>query len=85
MQPSPRTRAAIRRNRVVTILAIFASIWGIATLISGMIWCLVIFCIASCLLLVYWVLSLLVPHLTSPVRATRHIEETSRPPERQVI
>jgi hypothetical protein len=85
VRPSPRSQAAMRRNRVITILAVFASVWGVATLISGMTWCLVIFLIASCFLVVYYALSLLVPHFSSPVHATSRMEETSRPPERQAI
>jgi len=80
-----RGKAAVRRSRIVTGLAIFASIWGVATLISGTIWCLVVFSLASILLVVYWALSIIVPYVSSPVRGTQRLKEASRPPERQVL
>lgn len=85
MRSSHRSRAAIRRNRIVTALSLFASIWGVATLISGTSWCLVIFGIASSLLLVYWILSMTMPYVSFSLRAEQPEKESSRPPESQAM
>ena len=82
---SRRNRAAVRRSRILAILSIFASMWGVATLVSGKAWCLVVFAIASCLLILYWAMVLIVPHIASPSRAGQRPEETSRPPRRQAM
>jgi hypothetical protein len=82
---SHRSKAAIRRNRIVTALSLFASIWGVATLISGVAWCLVIFAIACGLLVIYWALSMTLPYISFPSRAERRPEESSRPPESQAM
>lgn len=84
--------ASVRRNRILTGLMIFASIWGVATLISGSMWCLVFFAIACFILVLYWALTILVPRLAaqsqssqSPRRAGRYLEEAEGPPRSQAL
>lgn len=85
-------RASVRRNRILAGLMIFASIWGAATLISGSMWCLVLFAIACLILVLYWSLMMLVPRLAvqsrpsrSPKRSERYLEEAEGPPRSQAL
>ena len=84
--------ASVRRNRILAGLMIFASIWGVATLISGSKWCLVFFAIACFFLVFYWGLTILVPRLAvpsqstqSPERSGRYLEEAEGPPRSQAL
>ncbi|MDY6794775.1 MAG: hypothetical protein SWK76_05785 [Actinomycetota bacterium] len=72
-----RTNASVRRNRITAALAVFASIWGVATLISGSALCLVVFAVCCCLLAVYWALVLLVPRIIIISSAGTDEEEPS--------
>lgn len=81
---SSRSRAAVRRNRVITALTLFAAVWGVATLISGSGWCLVLFLFSCCVLVSFWVLSLFLPN-RRPARSPRRVEEISRPSQRQAM
>jgi hypothetical protein len=85
-------QAAVRRNRILAGLMIFASIWGVATLISGSMWCLVLFAIACFILVVYWALMMLVPRLSVQSRPSeisrrpeRYLEEAEGPPRSQAL
>ena len=85
-------RAQVRRNRILTGLMIFASIWGVATLVSGSMWCLVFFAIACFILVLYWALTILVPRLavqSRPSRSSRrpegYLEQTEGPPRSQAL
>jgi hypothetical protein len=80
-----RTSAAVRRSRIILALTIFSSLWGIATLMSGRAWCLVIFAIMCALLVIYWALTIIVPGSSSRSRAERSLEEPSRPPKSQAL
>jgi hypothetical protein len=78
-----RQSAAVRRNRVTLLLSVFAAVWGVATLISGSTWCLVIFAITCSLLALYWVLAMIMPRMSVTHRSERRLEASSRPPRRQ--
>lgn len=80
-----RNRAAVRRNRIMAGLALFAAIWGMATLVSGCTWCLVLLAISSVLFLVYWALSLLAPFLLAVPRMERREEGEYRHPKSQAM
>ena len=87
-----KNQAAVRRNRILAGLMIFASIWGVATLISGSMWCLVLFAFACFILILYWALMMLVPRLAvSPQssqpsrRPERDLEEVKSPPRSQAL
>jgi hypothetical protein len=84
VRSSSRSRAAVRRNRVITALTLFAALWGVATLISGKSWCLILFLFSCCVLVAFWVLSLFLPNRHS-ARSPRRVEEISRPPQRQAM
>lgn len=69
-RPGPRSsysrnRALLRRNRVMASLLVLASLWGVATLISGAVWCLVLFAISCFLLVAFWGLTIIVPRAMS--------------------
>ena len=86
--PSPmasKRKAAVRRNRITAGLTIFAATWGIAALISGRGWCLVLFAIVCGLLFIYWGLALIIPSLLPRSRAANRLEETPRYPHRQAL
>ena len=85
VRPARRSSAAARRGRVIIILTVFASIWGVATLISGKPWCLVTFAVAASLLVLYWALALLLPYFISQPRVERHPQEASRPLKRPAL
>jgi hypothetical protein len=85
-------QASVRRNRILAGLMIFASIWGAATLISGAVWCLVLFAIACFILVLYWALTMLVPRLAVQSRPSeisrrpeRYLEEAEGPPRSQAL
>ncbi len=59
---SPQRRAAVRRNRIFAFLTIFALCWGMATLLTGSIWCLALFSVSGFLLALYWGLTIIVPY-----------------------
>jgi hypothetical protein len=82
-----RRRAAIRRNRVLAALAVFATLWGTAALLSGKTWCLVIFAFMCIILAVFWGMTLVIPNLYARPRprAVRPPEEVSRSPRSQVL
>ena len=82
---SRRNRAAVRRNRIIAVLTVFASIWGVATLISGKTWCLVIFAVACCLLAAFWGMALIMPNISPRPRAAQLPEEVSRYPRSQAL
>jgi hypothetical protein len=86
------SRASVRRNRILAGLMIFASIWGVATLVSGSAWCLVLFAIACFVLVSYWALTIVVPRLALqsrpselPQRSEGHLEEVGSPPRSQAL
>lgn len=83
MRPPRSKSAAVRRNRVTALLSVFAAIWGVATLINGSAWCLVIFAIMCGLLVVYWVLAMIVPRMTIQPGTERRFETSNRSPRRQ--
>lgn len=86
--PSPmasRRKAAVRRNRITAGLTIFAAVWGIAALISGRGWCLVMFTIICSLLLIYWGLVLIIPSLLPRSQAPERPEETQSYPHSQAL
>ena len=66
-----RTSAAARRNRVTAALSLFAFTWGIAALLSGKAWCLVLFAVFTVLLISFWLLSIIVPYMAAPARTAR--------------
>ncbi|MEW6553984.1 MAG: hypothetical protein AB1384_06835 [Actinomycetota bacterium] len=81
MVPSPmasRRKAAVKRNRITLGLMVFAAIWGIATLISGRTWCMVLFTIACGLMVIYWGLVLIMPGILQRSRAASRAEEARR-------
>jgi hypothetical protein len=86
--PSPmasRSKTAVRRNRITAGLTIFAAVWGIAALISGRGWCLVMFTIICSLLLIYWGLVLIIPNLLSRSQAPERPEEAQHYPHSQAL
>jgi hypothetical protein len=86
--PSPlasRRKTAVRRNRVTMGLTVFAAIWGIAALISGRGWCLVLFAVVCSLLVVYWGLVLIIPSLLPRSRGANRPEEARRYPHSQAL
>jgi hypothetical protein len=80
---SRKRSAAVRRNRVTITLSIIASIWGVATLVNGSAFCLVVFAIMCGLLVVYWALAIILPRLYERPRVERRFEEPTRTPRRQ--
>lgn len=66
-------------------LTVFAALWGVATLVSGKAWCLVIFAIVCGLLVIFWALALIIPNMAARPRAERHLEEPSRSPRSQAL
>ena len=86
--PSPkasRRRAAVRRSRITAGLTVFAAIWGMAALVSGRSWCLVLFAISCCLLAAYWGLALIIPNLLPRSQMAKRREEPGRYPGSQVL
>ncbi len=71
---SRRSSAAVRRGRIMMSLMMFAATWGAATLVSGKSWCLVIFAIACCLLVIFWGMALIIPNMAS----RPHVEKPPR-------
>lgn len=65
---SPSGRAAIRRNRILASLTLLAFGWGLATLFTGSLLCLLMFSATGFLLALYWGLTIIVPYL--PMRGT---------------
>lgn len=80
-----RSRAAVRRGRIMVSLTLFASLWGIATLISGRPWCLVIFAISCGLLVAFWGMALIVPNLPARPREEEHADEPRYYPRRHAL
>lgn len=84
-----RKRAAIRRNRILASLTVFAAMWGAIALVSGKAWCLVIFAIACGILAVFWGMALIIPNSSPRPRAMRRPmrrpEEASRSPRSQAL
>ena len=85
-------QASVRRNRILAGLMIFASVWGAATLISGSMWCLVLFAFACFILVLYWALMMLVPRLAVQSRPSqisrrpeRYLEEAEGPPRSKAL
>ncbi|MDI6875036.1 hypothetical protein [Candidatus Solincola sp.] len=56
-------KAAVRRNRIFASLTFMALIWGMATLFTGSLWCLVMFSTSGFLLAFYWGLTIVVPYI----------------------
>ncbi|MBC7230693.1 MAG: hypothetical protein H5T74_09935 [Actinobacteria bacterium] len=91
-RPAPgrrRASAATRRNRVFSLLTLLAFSWGAATLFSGKAWCLALFVSSSIMLIVFWLLTIIVPYLAAPARTRRreggrgrHLE---RHPDRRAV
>ncbi len=77
-----RASAAARRNRVIAMLTFLAFTWGVVTLFSGKTWCLALFASFSVLLIVFWLLTILVPYMTSPARPARRESAAVRHPSR---
>ena len=80
-----RRKTAVRRNRITMGLTVFAAIWGIAALISGRGWCLVLFVVVCSLLVVYWGLVLIIPSLLPRSQTTNRPEEAQRYPHSQAL
>ncbi|RJP33440.1 MAG: hypothetical protein C4536_04200 [Actinobacteria bacterium] len=80
-----RSSAAVRRGRIIAALTVFAAIWGVATLVSGAVWCLVTFAIFCVLLIVFWALALIVPNIATRSRAEPRAKEPSRSPRSQAL
>ncbi len=85
-----RTSAAARRNRVFTVLTFLAFTWGTATLFSGKTWCLAVFTAFSVLLIIFWLLTILVPFIAASSHPERLRERgggrnPSRYQDRQAI
>ncbi len=78
-------RAAVRRNRIMAGLAVFAAAWGLAALVSGEIWCMVMLTVACVLLLMYLTLALLAPYFYSSRTGKGRSEEAHRPPRRAAM
>ena len=82
---SRKNRAALRRSRIIAALTVFAAIWGVAALVSGKTWCLVIFVVACCLLAVFWGMALVIPNIKPRPGIVHHPEEVSRYPRSQAL
>lgn len=78
-------RAAVRRNRIMAGLAVFAAAWGLVALVSGEIWCMVMLTVACVLLLMYLTLALLAPYFYSSRTGKGRSEEAHRPPRRAAM
>jgi Flp pilus assembly protein TadB len=90
LRPAPartprRNSAAVRRSRIMVSLTVFAALWGVATLVSGKAWCMVIFAIVCGLLVIFWALALIIPNMAARPRVERHLEEPSRSPRSQAL
>jgi len=66
-------------------LTVFSALWGVATLVSGKAWCMVIFAIVCGLLVIFWALALIIPNMAARPRVERHLEEPSRSPRSQAL
>jgi hypothetical protein len=84
-RPSRRRSAAVRRSRVIAALTVFAALWGVATLVSGETWCLVIFAIFCVLLVAFWALALIMPNISTRPRTEQHVKEPHRSPRSQAL
>lgn len=76
------SRAAVRRNRIMAGLMVLAFLWGAATLISGSMWCLILFASACFLLVLYWSLAMLVPRLVVQSQPSPSERISDRRPEK---
>ncbi len=80
-----RKRAAIRRNRIMASLVLFAAIWGAAALWSGATWCLAVFAASCGILAVFWGVALIAPYLSPRPRLHRRPEKEVIPPRSQAL
>ncbi len=82
---SHHKRASVRRMRITTTLTFLSFFWGIATLLSGQVWCLAVFAFSASLLAFYWGLVLVVPYLALGTAGEKRTEEAFRPRKRQAV
>jgi len=84
-RPYRGSNAAVRRSRVIATLTVLAAIWGVATLVSGETWCLIVFAVSCVCLAVFWALALIVPNVSARPRNEQRVEEPPRSPWRQAL
>ncbi|WP_287152703.1 hypothetical protein [Candidatus Solincola tengchongensis] len=68
---SSSRKAAVRRNRIFAALTLLVLIWGMATLLTGNLWCLLAFSISGFLLSFYWGLTIIIPYILLRSEETR--------------
>jgi len=82
---SSRRKAAVRRNRIMASLTVFAAVWGATALVSGKAWCLIAFSVVCAVLAVFWGLSLIMPYVASRPSAANRRQEAPRSHHRQAV